>query len=482
MLSLLCSGADAGTDPTQRDLTLSQSLLQMMNRISDVERECSFLRTQLRKSQDPDPSLPAASLGQASPSEADDDLEAPADSTFQGPANLMNPIGILSHTVSGSDASPSRSMRTEDAVPQSALNWREISHSDAREMEAAERDTSLQDTARLEPLISRFFDQINPYYPSLNENEFKSQLADLAVPPTESSSLSKPDRYQVVALVNLVIAETRLLGDEWTEAEAVPGWANFWRAQRVLSRLVWQGNGNRLTVQCLIVQARYLMNLEHGSAAHDAVSRAVRLCFQLGFHDTPASGTCAPFEAVMRQRIFWTVFYLERSVALNCGYPYLVRETDIKVDLPIAYDDRELFPGRPLPTQTAEKQSYAPNLLACVKWSRLTAEIWDAMFAANRPPIDPEFVASMDARIVYTMNHLPMVLHTSGHPLENDPPNQAPFIWYQGIIQRLVCTATSPSLPTILLYLTHGYRDISNYGSCCARKPYSLWNTTTPQR
>lgn len=419
----------------------------MMNRISDLERGCAFLGTQLRHSQNRDPSSPAGSLSNPSPSQADEDLEAPTENTFQGPSNLINPIGILSSTVGGSDASPGRSLRTDDSVPQNALNWREISRSDARVMEAAERDTNLQDRAWLEPLISLFFEQINPYYPSINENEFKAQLADLALPPTERTLLSKPDRYQVVALLNLIVAETRFLSDEWAEAESVPGWANFWRAQRVLSRLVWQGNGNRLTVQCLIIQARYLMNLEHGNAAHDAVLRAVRLCFQLGFHDTPSWLSCPPFESVMRQRIFWTVFYLERSIALNCGFPYVIRETDIKVALPSAYDDRELFPDRPLPTQSVETRSYAPNLVASVKWSQLTAEIWDTMFAANHPPIDPELVASMDARIVYTMNHLPLFFRAPAPDLEGGPSKPAPFIWYQGIIQRLVCIAASQSCP-----------------------------------
>jgi hypothetical protein len=301
----------------------------------------------------------------------------------------------------------------------------------------------------MDPLIATFFEQINPYYPSVNENELKAQIAELLASSDTPRCLSKPDRYQVVALVNLIIAEVRLLSDEWMEAEAVPGWANFWRAERILSCLAWQGNGNRLTVQCLIIKARYLMNLEHRSAAHESICRAVRLCFQLGFHDTSSWSTCSPFEVVMRTRIFWTVFYLERGVALNCGYPYIIREIDIKVPLPAAYNDQDLYPDRPLPHQAVEERSYAPNLIASVKWSRLTAEIWDTMFAANHPPIDPEFIASMDARILYCMNQLstsfqrPVPL--SGAVLAE----QAPFIQYQWIIQRLVSLRWRHYIPMV---------------------------------
>ncbi|KAE8331448.1 fungal-specific transcription factor domain-containing protein [Aspergillus sergii] len=423
------------TRPADDSLDVAESLHHMMTRISDLERDCRFLRAQLRVSQErADPYPRSRSVP---PSDVEDDLEGPIESTFQGPTNIMNPIGVLNNSVIVSDGSPTRSMRTEDPVPQSALNWREISRVDARVMEAAERDTNLQDTARLGPIISRFFEEINPYYPSVNENEFRSQLADVVGPARETQVMSKPDRYQFVALINLIIAEVLLLSDEWTEGEAVPGWANFWRAERILGRLVWQGNGNRLTVQCLIIKGRYLMNLEHGSAAHETICRAVRLCFQMGFHDMSSWTNCSPFETVMRQRIFWTVFYLERSVALNSGYPYITREVDIKVDHPAAYDDRELFPNQPLPTQTAEERSYAPNLLASIKWSRLTGEIWDAMFAANHPPIEPEFLPSMDARIMYNMTHLPTMFRTSSTAADEKCTAPSPFSRHQSVIQRL---------------------------------------------
>ncbi|KAL2823605.1 hypothetical protein BDW59DRAFT_163181 [Aspergillus cavernicola] len=438
------------TDLGHAPLDVSESLLQMMSRISELERDCTFLRSQLPLSQERDAASPAGSCSNRTP-EAGDDLEAPADNSFQGPTSLMKPIGLLSNTIAESDGSPSKSSRMDDHMPQAVLDWADISGSDARMMEAAERDTNFQDTAHMEALIPTFFEQINPYYPSINENEFRSHIAHIAAPMSESPFLSKPDRYQLVALANLIMAEVRLLSDEWIKSEAVPGWANFCRSERILGRLIRHGNGNRLTIQCLIVKARYLMNLERGNAAHETICRAVRLCFQLGFHDASSWGHCPPFEVVMRQRIFWTVFYLERGFALNCGYPYNIRELDIRVDLPAAYDDRELFPDQPLPSRTADKWSYAPNLLASVKWARLTAEIWDTLFAVNHPPVDPEFVPSMDARIVYTMDHFPSFFHApAAHSPGGHVVDQAPFIWHQGAIQRLVCILLPPSAPTMV--------------------------------
>ncbi|KAL6231988.1 hypothetical protein BDW75DRAFT_243416 [Aspergillus navahoensis] len=254
-------------------------------------------------------------------------------------------------------------------------------------MDMAEKETQLDDTARLKLITNNFFAQINPYYPWLNENEFRAQLSALSGRPastTSSSPLKQPDRYQIVAI---------------------------------------KSDGSR---------ARYLLHLEHRSAAHETISRVVRLIFQLGFHDPSSWTSCSPFEQVMRQRIFWTVLFLERSFSLNCGYPYLIRETDTKVDLPVAYDDLD----RELPKEPAEHRSYGPSLIVAVKWARLSAEIWDSMFAVNRPqPAIGEFAASMDARIVYIMNHLPPVFQASGP--DSAVPEQASYIWYQGVLMRL---------------------------------------------
>ncbi|KAF9886578.1 hypothetical protein FE257_011350 [Aspergillus nanangensis] len=423
---------------------VSESLRDMMGRIADLENNCSSLRQQLHlSSQKRQRSLSSASSCDSernSVTEACEDLEIPADDSFRGPTSLLKPISVLNHTVAGSDGSPSKSSsRTDELGPQPALNWREISRDDARVMDRAEKETRLDDEVRLNAVTATFFSQINPYYPCLNENEFRGQIGALtrsAAATSKIPMMTRPDRYQLVALVNLMEAEVRLLSDDWAHEEAIPGWTNFWRAERILGRLIWQGNGNRLTMQCLIVKARYFLHLEHRSAAHETITRVVRLIFQLGYHDSSSWEAWSPFERVMRQRIFWTVFFLERSFSLNCGYPYLIREADIKVDLPIACDDHELFPDQPLPDQPAEMQSYGPSLIVAVKWARLSAEIWDSMSAVNRAqPATAEFVVSMDARIVYIMNNLPCCFHQS--ELSGAGDDKAPYIWYQGVLMRL---------------------------------------------
>ena len=162
------------------------------------------------------------------------------------------------------------------------------------------------------------------------------------------------------------------MSEDWADSNTVPGWNDFCRAENILTHLTWLGNGNILTIQILLIKARYLLYIEKADSAYDTMSRVVSLCYKLGIHDQPSwiARGCTPFEIVMRQRIFWTTFYLERNVAFNCGSPYLIRETDFKVDLPLNLEDLKMFPNEPLPAEYPEL-SYGPYLSAAVKWGRL---------------------------------------------------------------------------------------------------------------
>jgi hypothetical protein len=254
-----------------------------------------------------------------------------------------------------------------------------------------------------------------------------------------SGQIDNADYYQFVALVNLVQAEVKILSEAWQDSSRVPAWEEFCRAENILTHLTWLGNGNILTIQCLLIKARYLLYIEKADSAYDTMGRIVSLCFKLGLHDQPSWTNCSPFATCMRQRIFWTTFYLERNIAFNCGAPYRVRESDFKVDLPKFYDDKSMHPSEPLPEEMPER-SYGPYLSGAIKWGRLCSEIWDTLFGVNAvKPISQEFVASIDARVTYTMNQFPAHLQwsTNIHRLTGDT-DVPPYILRQTIILYLV--------------------------------------------
>lgn len=86
------------------------------------------------------------------------------------------------------------------------------------------------------------------------------------------------------------------------------------------------------------------MYVDKGNAAYNIIGIAARLCFQAGLHQQSSWRTYTPFQMHMRQRIFWTVYFLDRRISLSCGRPFSIREGDIDIEQPAyLYDKVKTF-------------------------------------------------------------------------------------------------------------------------------------------
>ncbi|KAH0386059.1 hypothetical protein KCU92_g2939, partial [Aureobasidium melanogenum] len=278
---------------------------------------------------------------------------------------------------------------TRDDLPQ--LGWKRLQHS----VEA----TRSMDAAQMNVMMDEFFSHCNPLYPILHENTLRDQYNSLmGLSSVKISSLTK---YHLAAQLNLVCAIVKILKEDCPNSRQTPGWQEYCRAEDIMYRLSWIGNRNLMTVQCLILRTVYLLYLEKLQSTYDAIGRAVRLCFRLGYHVQKTWEGCTPLEVVMRQRVFWTVMYLERRIAFNCGCPYLIRDSDYNVDYPKSFEDTLMFADKPLPVESPASP-VGPYLVAAAKWSKLCSEIWDRSFSLNAPEKhNSELIASTEARLLY---------------------------------------------------------------------------------
>ncbi|EXJ90156.1 hypothetical protein A1O3_03225 [Capronia epimyces CBS 606.96] len=395
------------TDGISRDDTPQRGILmQMMERIAELERNYASLLMDVKAESD-QASPYSRSGSHPGPQSECAMANIPEKELFRGRTSLIEQFGVLDRSIASETANqPDSGLDLEGQGANTApVTWSELPRSSEKDVETLEEETRHFDLASLRKTVDTFFAHLNPHYPCISENAFRP-LFEKFLNNEELQELGYADRQQFVALVNLIQAEIRILSDEWPTSTRAPAWEEFCRAESILSRLAWLGNGNIMTIQCLLVKARYLLYAEKPSGAYDTMGRAVRLSWQLGLHDQQSWSGLSPFEVVMRQRIFWTVFYLERNIALHAGAPYLIRQSDFKVDLPPNLDDRLLFPDRPLPTpEGCPTDSY---LAAASRWGYLTAEIWDTIYAVNaQRPTSAEFIATMDARIQFTGSRIP---------------------------------------------------------------------------
>lgn len=388
---------------------LSNTLLQMMDRIDSLERNCTMLKSQIAiRSDDGENGDPSASdvEDDASIGSGSDLTSFTSEEAFHGATSLLEPIQILDRTLVVEDGEQHNSRADSPAAEDTPITWHNLPRTNNKAIDVLEKETRLNIEA-VRRSVDTFFLSLNPHYPCLNENEFREQFENFLA----GNSAYQPknaNRHQFLAMLNLIHAEVTVLSDDWPDSTIAPAWNEFCRAETILDQLTWLGSGNLMTIQCLLLKARYLLYVEKADGAYDTMGKVVRLGWRLGLHDQKSWEARSPFEIVMRQRIFWTIFYLERNISFNCGAPYLIRESDFRVDLPPNLDDKLMYPDQPLPTMETPERSSGPYLGAAAKWGKLCAEIWDAMFGVNaQKPPSQELVAMMDARIKFTTSQFP---------------------------------------------------------------------------
>ncbi|KAJ4298829.1 hypothetical protein N0V90_004071 [Kalmusia sp. IMI 367209] len=242
--------------------------------------------------------------------------------------------------------------------------------------------------------LETFFEDIAPYYPCINEMEFRigsERLLSAPIIQAEDISLLALN-YIIFACSDIATAmgqyasmytttQTRANIRKRTETAGLtsynksPGWQWFRAADDIVGK-------RKLSGQVDLCLAVYLTYADKANAAYGVIGIACRLCFQAGLHQQSSWRTYTPFDIHMRQRIFWTVYFLDRRISLSCGRPYGIRESDIDIEQPAYLYDKEIHPDQPLPDPDISRSSNMYlNCMVC--WARLASEVWDSHFAAS---------------------------------------------------------------------------------------------------
>lgn len=124
------------------------------------------------------------------------------------------------------------------------------------------------------------------------------------------------------------------------------------------------------------------------------IGLAMRACVDLGLHREAYYGTVTAYEGQLRRRLFWTVYFLERVIAVSLGRPYSIADRDIDASLPLEIDDTIRDDGlisRTLavslsPTFQASRPSSNITLgIQCIRLKRLESHIQQKIYRLDRP-------------------------------------------------------------------------------------------------
>ena len=264
-----------------------------------------------------------------------------------------------------------------------------------------ESRSTIQFASRTLPFVSSvehddylhfFFHDINPCHSCVNEADFQTKVAHLRSGPAVTK-----DNLSFLALNYIIFACADVLQNiELNQSEATtPGWSWYLAADGIIGKLKVSGSVDVSLIQFLIYESFYLMHADKPNAAYTTIGLACRRCFQMGYHQ---QGPTEDFVEHMKQRIFWTTYYVDRRISLSCGRPYGIRDTDISVSLPEFLDDSQLSPGTPLPAPNPTASSI-PYLCSTIAFAKFAGEIWDQVFAARTTQDQAEIIVMLDAKI-----------------------------------------------------------------------------------
>ncbi len=87
-----------------------------------------------------------------------------------------------------------------------------------------------------------------------------------------------------------------------------------------------------LTLQAALSVQLFLVSMLHHNAASRIGGLLVRMAQQMGLHRCPARySTFTPEEGVLRKRVFWTIYNIDRHISQSLGLPLGVRDDDFDV-------------------------------------------------------------------------------------------------------------------------------------------------------
>ncbi|CAH7687047.1 fungal-specific transcription factor domain-domain-containing protein, partial [Phakopsora pachyrhizi] len=96
---------------------------------------------------------------------------------------------------------------------------------------------------------------------------------------------------------------------------------------------------NTTTIQAFLLLAMFSYRSDKGLSAWHLGGLAMRTALELGLHrKTPKGKRTDPFTEEMRKRVWWSVYSLDRTMAMQLGRPIAIRDKEIDTELPLDID------------------------------------------------------------------------------------------------------------------------------------------------
>ncbi|KAK7425083.1 hypothetical protein QQZ08_008360 [Neonectria magnoliae] len=250
--------------------------------------------------------------------------------------------------------------------------------------------------------VEAYFDTVQVIFPILDRDGFFSQLERFG------TGQRMPQNPSWQALLSAVLASgcRAALSAETAEAFKESGreaWGYFHNALSFESRIL-HGSTDLMAVQAMAVMTVFAQGLSSPQRLeYTLCSIASRLAQSLALNrHPPPEWNLSEEEQRERNRVFWVIYCLDRSIALRCGRPAVMCDDDISCRFP---RDVVFIQRGDTPRAATAKTSNVDFFLCFTKLSRICGKVSRMLYSASA-------LYASSPRLLSTMNHLLQDLHS----------------------------------------------------------------------
>lgn len=182
-------------------------------------------------------------------------------------------------------------------------------------------------------LIEYFFDKINPLHAVLHRPMFMKQFEVFQKDPTKKECRLFSAILHVVCAIAMrftEVSENRTF--EFGLEEQL-----FDDGHSTLQAFAFEWESVEI-IQGFLLMTMYLRTCHRQPSAWACLGTALRMCAGMGLmHKAPIELCVSEYDVLKRRRVFWACFVMDRTLCMECGRHFSIREDEMSVPIPYKY-------------------------------------------------------------------------------------------------------------------------------------------------
>ncbi|KPM42903.1 hypothetical protein AK830_g3617 [Neonectria ditissima] len=273
-----------------------------------------------------------------------------------------------------------------------------------------------------------FMDEIHVLYPVLHRPtiwETFNELWEYSALWSMTNSAEREQKRMSAALICFCLALGRCsVSTRMTDANGVhsAGWSLYSAGVALMQDTMEMSNTaakSLLAMQILLLRVLYLFRLDATQRATRILALLVSNAHIVGLHRQSTYEGLPIFWSQLYCRTWWSIYVLDRRLAIESGRPCLIQDSNIDTAWPLALGDDWLsrFSKKTDTAQSLKAEIVAeiasepitpiPYLTAMVRFSRVVGKVWELLYGMKGSTSSSAMVEYADTVLCNLLENLP---------------------------------------------------------------------------